>query len=98
MDPIDSDSAYAVAKSFEDDEVIEQSAEVLEEEERIRNEEQVRGNPQSTGVGLEDDLSESEGEEDQMEEQNTSKSTGTTQLNPVQKVSQVSCCQLMQTI
>jgi hypothetical protein len=35
MDPIDSDDAYAVVKSLEDGELIEQCTKVLEEEERL---------------------------------------------------------------
>lgn len=89
MDAIDSDSAYAVVKSFEDGEIIEQSAEVREEEECIQNETEARDSLQPLGVDLDDDLSESEGE-DQTEDQHSSQSTKTMQLNPVQKVSQIS--------
>lgn len=37
-DSLDTDDAYALAKSFEEHEAIENSMEVLEEEERLRNE------------------------------------------------------------
>ncbi|CAE7179522.1 unnamed protein product [Rhizoctonia solani] len=39
MDPLDTDEQYAVVKSFEEGEIFEQSAEVLEEEERLRGNE-----------------------------------------------------------
>ena len=38
MDSINNDEAYAIVKSFDEGEVFEQSAEVLEEEERLRDE------------------------------------------------------------
>ncbi|CAE6420228.1 unnamed protein product [Rhizoctonia solani] len=36
MDPLDTDKQYAIVKSFEEDEIFERSAEVLEEEEQLR--------------------------------------------------------------
>ncbi|KAB5587401.1 hypothetical protein CTheo_9161 [Ceratobasidium theobromae] len=47
MDPFDHDDQYAIVKSFEDGEIFEQSAEVLEEEERLRCE----GNEPDTHMG-----------------------------------------------
>ncbi|KAF8749957.1 protein dimerization [Rhizoctonia solani] len=39
MDPIENDETYSLAKAFEEGEILEQSAEVLEEEERLQGEE-----------------------------------------------------------
>ncbi|KAG9088469.1 hypothetical protein FRC06_002016, partial [Ceratobasidium sp. 370] len=85
MDTIDSDDAYANVKSFEADEVIEQSAEVLEEEELLRMEGMAQGSLQSLSVDSDDEPSESDDDEE-MENQESPKSTKATQLNPLQKV------------
>ncbi|EUC56482.1 hypothetical protein RSOL_180190, partial [Rhizoctonia solani AG-3 Rhs1AP] len=50
MDPLDTDEQYAIVKSFEEDEIFEHSAEVLEEEERLRSNE----NESDTHVMLND--------------------------------------------
>ncbi|KAG9077091.1 hypothetical protein FRC06_009101, partial [Ceratobasidium sp. 370] len=84
MDPIDSDDAYAAVKSFEADEIVEQSAEVLEEEELMRKERIAQDSLQSLMIDSDDEASESEDDED-TEIQESSKATNVAQLNPLQK-------------
>jgi hypothetical protein len=56
MDSIESDDMYAAVKSFEEGEIIENSTKVLEEEKRLREDEDTPHSSQLTDE-LEDDLS-----------------------------------------
>ena len=92
MDSLESDNMYAVVKSFEEGEIIENNAEVLEEELRLQQEGDPSGNPKILD-DFEDDLSDMDVDEypdnpiGSQPVKNTPNSESNVSLNCVQKVS-----------
>lgn len=89
MESMEDDEAYAMAKSFEEDQPFEETAEVVEEEERLKADAAV-GDVLAPDDASDDDPSDAEAKEHAGATAGTEGSTQTSEtskLNPVQKAS-----------